>query len=132
MLVEHAESIPLLTNYSVVISTEDYEKSLEIAHLSRNAGVKFIYAESRGVSGIYFADLGQHEVNDDNGEEPFEGIIKNITNEEEGLVTLLDGVKHPYQDGDYVVLTKVVGMEDINPSTEEPSEAQKFYEQQSK
>jgi hypothetical protein len=71
MLVEHAESLPNLNNYSVVISTEDYEKSLELALLSRAANVKFIYAESRGVSGIYFADLGIHEVNDDNGEEPF-------------------------------------------------------------
>lgn len=39
-------------------------------------------------------------------------IIKDITNEEEGLVTLLDGVKHPYQDGDYVVLSRVEGMEE--------------------
>jgi len=34
----------------------------------------------RSVSGIYFADLGEHQINDDNGEEPFEGMIKNITN----------------------------------------------------
>lgn len=60
MLVEHAESLPNLSNYSVVISTEDYERSLELALLSRAANVKFIYAESRGVSGIYFADLGNH------------------------------------------------------------------------
>jgi hypothetical protein len=26
-------------------------------------------------------------------------------------VTLLDGVKHPYQDGDYVVLSRVDGMD---------------------
>lgn len=71
MLVEHAESLPTLNGYSVVVSTEDYERSLELALLSRSAGVKFIYAESRGVSGIYFADLGEHLVNDDNGEEPF-------------------------------------------------------------
>lgn len=37
-------------------------------------------------------------------------MIKNITNEEEGLVTLLDGLKHPYQDGDYIVLSRVEGM----------------------
>jgi hypothetical protein len=48
-------------------------------------------------------------------------MIKHITNEEEGLVTLLDGVKHPYQDGDYVVLSKVVGMEEENSLIEEPS-----------
>jgi hypothetical protein len=58
-----------------------------------------------------FADLLSQEVNDDNGEEPFSGIIKTISNEEEGVVTLLDGLKHPYQDGDFVVLSKVEGME---------------------
>jgi hypothetical protein len=59
-------------------------------------------------------------------------MIKNISNEEEGLVTLLDGVKHPYQDGDYVVLSKVVGMEtDPAIALGDPSEAQQFYEKQS-
>jgi hypothetical protein len=81
MLVEHAETLPPLNGYSIVISTEDYAKSLELAELSRAAQAKFIWAETRGTSGIYFADLGQHEVNDDNGEEPFEGIIKHISNE---------------------------------------------------
>lgn len=38
-------------------------------------------------------------------------MIKHISNEEEGLVTLLDGLKHPYQDGDYVLLSKIQGME---------------------
>ena len=85
-----------------------------------------------GVSGIYFADLGSHEVNDDNGEEPFSGIIKHITNEEDGLVTLLDGVKHPYQDGDYVVLSQVEGMDTIKETIEEKSEPQLFFEKQSK
>jgi hypothetical protein len=37
-------------------------------------------------------------------------MIKSITIEEEGLVTLLDGIKHPYQDGDYIVLSRVEGM----------------------
>lgn len=67
MLVEHVESLPLLSEYSIVISTEDYEKSLELAELSRTSQTKFIWAETRGTSGIYFADLGEHEVNDDNG-----------------------------------------------------------------
>ena len=84
------------------------------------------------MSGIYFADLGAHEVNDDNGEESFEGMIKNISNAEEGLVTLLDGVKHPYQDGDHIVLSMVDGMEVIQESIEEKSEAQLFFEEQSK
>lgn len=38
-------------------------------------------------------------------------MIKSVSNEEQGLVTLLDGVKHPYEDGDYVVLSMVDGMD---------------------
>lgn len=110
MLIDHSETVPSLDKYSVVVSTANYTLSSSLAAESRKLGIKFIYAQTRGVSGIYFADLGTHEVNDKNGEEPFEGIIKNISNEEEGLVTLMDGVKHPYEDGDYIVLSLVNGM----------------------
>lgn len=47
------------------------------------------------------------------------------------MVTLLDGVKHPYQDGDYVVINLVQGMETIQETIEEKSEAQLFFEKES-
>ena len=96
MMIDHCETVPAIDKYSVVVSTANYDYSAELAAEVRKKGIRFIYAQTKGVSGIYFADLGLHEVNDSNGEEPFEGIIKNISNEEEGLVTLMDGVKHPY------------------------------------
>ena len=130
MVVDHSETIPDLTGYKVVISTVHYNLSLELANKCREKNIKFIYSETKGVSGAYFADLGLHEVNDDNGEEPFEGIIKNISIEEEGVVTLLDGMKHPYQDGDYVVFSRVDGMEVVKESMEEKSHAQLFFEEQ--
>lgn len=111
MLVDHVETLPDVSAYSVVISTLPYLQSREISQSCHDSKVKFIYAETKGVSGIYFADLGLHTINDDNGEEPFEGIVKSISCAQQGLVTLLDGIKHPYQDGDYVVFSKVQGME---------------------
>jgi hypothetical protein len=132
MLIEYSETLPELTKYSVIVSTADYDYSKQLAEQARKAGVKFVYTETKGVSGIYFADLGLHQVNDNNGEEPFEGIIKSISTEEEGLVTLHDGVKHPYEDGDFVVLSLVDGMEVAQEVIEEKSEAQLFFEQQSK
>jgi hypothetical protein len=36
---------------------------------------------------------------DKNGEEPVEVIVKSISSASNGLVTLLDGVKHPFEDG---------------------------------
>lgn len=38
-------------------------------------------------------------------------MVKNISNDEEGVVTLLDGLKHPYEDGDSVLINGVEGME---------------------
>ena len=57
-------------------------------------------------------------------------MIKSITNEEEGVVTLLEGMKHPYQDGDYVVFSRVKGMELVKETMEEKSPEQLFYEDQ--
>lgn len=47
-------------------------------------------------------------------------------------MTLLDGLKHPYQDGDYVLLSKIQGMENKEEIVEEKSEAQLLFESQSK
>lgn len=38
-------------------------------------------------------------------------MIKNITNAEKGVVTLLPGVKHPFEDGEHVIFSEVLGME---------------------
>lgn len=42
-------------------------------------------------------------------------------------MTLLDGVKHTYEDGDYIVLDRVEGMELKEEQMEEVSEAQTLY-----
>ena len=45
-----------------------------------------------GPWGYIFNDFGEEfEVNDSNGEEPIELIIENISNAENGVVTLLKG-----------------------------------------
>lgn len=59
-----------------------------------------------------FNDFGEKfEVLDKNGEDPVECMIANISSEESGVVTLLPGVKHSYEDGDTVVFREVEGME---------------------
>lgn len=47
---------------------------------------------------------------DKNGEEPVEVFVKEITNHEKGIVTLLDGVKNPFEDGEAVLIRNVEGM----------------------
>ena len=48
---------------------------------------------------------------DKNGEEAVEVMIKNITTAEKAVVTLLDGAKHPFEDGEVVIIKGVDGME---------------------
>lgn len=55
-----------------------------------------------------FNDFGDaFEVIDKNGEDPTEVMIKSITNAEKGIVTLLPGGKHPYEDGEHIILSEV-------------------------
>lgn len=61
-----------------------------------------------------FNDFGlEFVVADKNGEEPVLLIISDITLEEEGLVTLLKGSKHPFEDGDTVQFDNVEGMNSL-------------------
>ena len=48
-----------------------------------------------GLYGKIFNDFGlDFKVLDKNGELPLEAMIKNITNDEQGVVTVIDGMKH--------------------------------------
>jgi hypothetical protein len=37
-------------------------------------------------------------------------MIKNITTADKAVVTLLDGVKHPFEDGEVIIIKGVDGM----------------------
>lgn len=50
---------------------------------------------------------------DKNGEEPIEVIIKNISQEEKAVVSLIDGAKNPFEDGEAVVIKDVEGMKSL-------------------
>jgi len=67
-----------------------------------------------------FTDFGEEfEVADKNGEDPVEVMIKSISCGERGVVTLLPGGKHPYEDGEHVVFSEIQGMQKIVESKED-------------
>lgn len=77
----------------------------------REKGIKFVSADVNGVFAYVFNDFGANfEVIDKNGEECLELFIQSISNEENGLVQLLPGLKHNLEDGDSVVIYNVQGM----------------------
>lgn len=79
-------------------------------------------ADLHGPFAKLFNDFGENfEVIDKNGEDPVECMISNITNEENGVVTLLPGLKHPYEDGDTVIFREVEGMDSLNTDKEPKS-----------
>lgn len=104
-----------LKDYSVVILTEtDDNTAIAIDNYCRKNNVKFICTNLYGPFARIFNDFGANfPVLDKNGEESVECMISSISNEENAVVKLLAGAKHPYQDGDTIQIYGVEGMEEI-------------------
>ncbi|KAL1484722.1 hypothetical protein MTO96_032413 [Rhipicephalus appendiculatus] len=105
-----------LKQFSVVVLTETpLEKQEEIAAFARENNISLIVADTRGLAGQIFCDFGDDfRVVDTNGEEPLSVLITSITKDTEGVVTCLDGLRHGFEDGDYVTFSEVKGMTEIN------------------
>lgn len=89
-----------------------YQTNIAINNFCRQSNIKFISADLLGPFSRLFNDFGdKFEVVDKNGEDPVEVMVASISNEEKGIVKLLPGVKHPYEDGDSIVISGVEGME---------------------
>lgn len=59
MIVEHMLKIPeSFKGYQLVVSTLGVDASREISQQCRKDEVKFVYSETCGVAGSYFADFG--------------------------------------------------------------------------
>jgi hypothetical protein len=70
-----------------------------LAAMCSEKKVKFISADCRSAYCRLVNDFGEFTVLDKNGEEPTEVMLSNIEISERGLVTLLEGAKHPFEDG---------------------------------
>lgn len=81
-----------LDKMNVVILTEaDYETIISVNDFCRQKGIKFISCDCYGVFGRLFNDFGdEFDVLDKNGNEIKELLVKNISSEEKGIVTLYE------------------------------------------
>ncbi len=104
-----------LKDYTVVLATElSYSDQNKLDAYCRENKICFISADCFGPYARIYNDFGdEFEVVDKNGEDPTEVMIESITNEEKGVVTLLKGSKHPYEDGDVITFSKVDGMNSL-------------------
>lgn len=98
----------------VVLVGGTTEEQLALNDFTHANGIKFLWASAHGLFGAAFADFGpQFPVVDQTGETPLAGMIVEIEEAEEAMVTCLDETRHGLEDGDYVRFTEVEGM-DIN------------------
>jgi len=95
----------------VVLVQGSTEEQLKLNDFTHENGIKFISAETAGLFGSAFCDFGkQFPVVDQTGETPLSGMVVEIEEGEEALVTCLDETRHGLEDGDFVRFTEVEGM----------------------
>ena len=109
-----------IKNMNVVVFTEMQPMNflMQIDEYCRQNKIKFIYGVNFGLVGYIFTDFGQeHIIFDDNGEDLGTYLVKNITKDKNGLVTIdnIQGTNNlKIGDGDYVKFKEVEGMTELN------------------
>ena len=103
----------------IIIITEILEKEIlfEYNRICRENKKGFIYTCSLGLSGFLFVDFGdEHIIYNEIGDEPLTFYIKNISQENEGIVTIdidkdnsLNNIKTKY-----VIFKDIKGMTELN------------------
>jgi len=112
----------VLEKYQVVVMTDEtFDSQLKINQICRSKGIAFISTSTRGVFGNIFCDFGDNfVVNDPNGEQPFTALVAAITQENPGIVTVVDDQRLPFDDGEMVTFSEVQGMTELNGSSPRP------------
>ncbi|KAL4441756.1 hypothetical protein ABPG74_008753 [Tetrahymena malaccensis] len=103
-----------IQNYNVVIlSNLDTKLATKINNICREKSIGFIYTQSYSVYSRVFCDFGSSfTVIDKDGEQAQEYLIKSISRDNSGLITLQTGTKHSLQDGDIIELKEVISQSD--------------------
>ena len=114
-----------IDKYNVVVITEFQSMYFldQIDKICRYKNIKIIYGICLGLVGYIFTDFGpQHLISDENGKEIKTFLIKSITKDKEGLVTIdnIEGTNDlNIGTGDFVKFKNVGGMEELNDEKRE-------------
>ena len=94
------------SRFSTIVLTDcDYDTHIALDLYCRKHKIALIIADVKGVLCKIVNDFGENfEVLDQDGEEPKECMIKEITNEEFGLVTTITGQRHGFANGDTIII----------------------------
>ena len=110
-----------ILNYNVVVFTELYYPTqflIKVDTECRKNNIKFIYALNLGLTGYIFTDFGpKHIIFDESGSSKQSFNIKNITKDENALITI-DNEKGQNNfnigDGGYITFSGIEGMTELN------------------
>ncbi|GAA5974375.1 hypothetical protein JCM11641_005243 [Rhodosporidiobolus odoratus] len=95
----------------VVLVNASSAQQLELNDFTHANGIKFIAANTAGLFGSAFCDFGMgFPVVDQTGEQPLSGMVVEIEESEDAIVTCLDETRHGLEDGDFVRFSEVEGM----------------------
>ena len=108
-----------IKNYDVIIITEIIEKEIlfEYNKKCRENKKGFIYTSNLGLAGFLFVDFGdEHVIFNDIGSEPLTFYITNISQENEGVVTIDNNNEHNLNNmkSHYVNFKNIKGMTELN------------------
>ena len=109
-----------IENYKVVVFTELHPVYFidQVDKTCREKDIKLIYGICLGLAGYIFTDFGpKHEIYDQNGREIKTFLVKSITKDKNGIVTI-DNIQGTNDlnigDGDFVKFKNVEGMVELN------------------
>lgn len=105
----------LLKFTAVVLIDQELSYQLRVAEFCHKNNIAVLVGDVFGVFGSIFCDFGENfEVHDTNGEQAASSMIAGITQDFPALVTVLEEARHNLESGDVVMLTELIGMEQLN------------------
>jgi len=106
----------LIRQHTVVVITQNKSRDelLLINKICHDNNISFIAGDVNGLFGWTFVDFCSFECLDPDGEQPKSAFISGITQEEEGVISVVDNKRHDFIDDEVVKITEVKGMTEIN------------------
>lgn len=114
-----AITVDFLRQFTVVVmtcSTPEERVKINECCRAQSPAIKFIAAEVHGLFGFVFDDFGSagHTIVDPDGEKPRAGWVRSIFPGATTEITFLEDFPYAFEVGDFVELSEVRGMVEIN------------------
>eukprot|EP01125_Pyxidicula_operculata_P004141 TRINITY_DN1601_c0_g1_i1.p1 TRINITY_DN1601_c0_g1~~TRINITY_DN1601_c0_g1_i1.p1 ORF type:complete len:1045 (-),score=324.97 TRINITY_DN1601_c0_g1_i1:139-3273(-) len=106
----------VIKSFTVVVlsNTSSRDEMLRINRICHENNIAFVAGGVHGLFGWSFVDFGEFECIDVDGEPPKTCYVESITQDQVGLITVVESKRHDLVDGDVIRITEVDGMTELN------------------